>query len=123
MITAGAVLGFLGVGLGAFGAHGLKGIIGPERVDVWQTAVLYHLVHAVALLGVGLAGHVLTQKGPLVAAGWAFLLGVLLFSGSLYLLALTGVRILGAVTPFGGLAFLAGWALLAWAGWRSISQV
>lgn len=119
MIAVGAVYGLIGVAFGAFGAHGLKGVLGPDRIAVWETAVLYNLVHALALIGVGLAGYTLSAKGLLGVAGWAFVLGVLVFSGSLYLLALTGVRALGAITPVGGVAFLVGWLLLAWAGWRA----
>lgn len=100
-----ALVGFLGVALGAFGAHGLKDILTKhESVATWQTAVLYHLVHAVALLT--LASTPPFRRGP-----WtAFLLGVVLFSGSLYGLALTGMKWLGPVTPVGGVFFLVGWA-------------
>ena len=107
-----AAAGFLAVALGAFGAHGLKSRVEPELLAVWQTAVQYQLAHALALLCVAL---LLRQAGEaaLVWAGWSFLAGIVLFSGSLYLLVLTGVRPLGVVTPFGGLAFLAGWLALA----------
>jgi uncharacterized membrane protein YgdD (TMEM256/DUF423 family) len=102
-----AVLGFLGVALGAFGAHGLKSsFVLPDGADRWKTAVLYHLIHAVATLATG------RGDGRASASTWCFAAGVLLFSGSLYAMALTDVRWLGAVTPFGGVAFLAGWALL-----------
>lgn len=110
--------GFAGVVLGAFGAHGLRSHLSLERLDIWQTAVLYHLIHALALVGVGLAGQWLNARGVLALSGGAFVLGLLLFSGSLYLLSVTGTRILGAITPLGGVAFLAGWALLFWAAWR-----
>lgn len=116
-IRIAAVLGFLAVALGAFGAHGLKDRLTPDMLAIYQTAVLYHLVHAVALLGVG----ILAERAPstaLTGAGIAFTAGVLVFSGSLYALAVTGVRILGAVTPFGGLAFLVGWGALVWATLR-----
>lgn len=113
--------GASGVALGAFGAHGLRTQLGAA-IDTWQTAVLYHLVHALALLLVGLwlrfaagAG----TGGPLLVAGWSFVLGVLLFSGSLYALALGGPRMLGPVTPLGGAAFIIGWLALLWAGIRS----
>lgn len=106
-----AVLGFLGVGLGAFGAHGLKSRVTPEMLTIWQTGVLYHLVHAVALLGVGVLVERVSSSAVNVA-GWAFTAGVLVFSGSLYALVLSGVRVLGAVTPLGGVAFLVGWAAL-----------
>ena len=101
-----AVLGFLGVALGAFGAHLLKGSLTPEGLGWWETAVLYHLVHAAALLATG------DREGRTTPSSWCFAAGILLFSGSLYAMALTGVRTLGAVTPLGGLALLAGWLLL-----------
>ena len=99
----------LAVALGAFGAHGLKSRVSAEMLAVWQTAVLYHLVHALGLLLVGL----LTLHLPVRAGGWTLLAGIVLFSGSLYLMVLTGIRPLGMVTPLGGVAFLAGWLLLA----------
>jgi uncharacterized membrane protein YgdD (TMEM256/DUF423 family) len=109
---------FVAVALGAFGAHALKGRLAPDLTGVWQTAVQYHAWHALALLGVGL---LLLYRPDLRRAGWAgvlFAAGIVLFSGSLYALALTGVRGFGAVTPAGGAAFLAGWGLLAWTLWR-----
>ena len=99
----------LAVALGAFGAHGLKSRVSAEMLAVWQTAVLYHLVHALGLLLVGL----LVLHLPVRTAGWTLLVGIVLFSGSLYLMVLTGIRPLGMVTPLGGVAFLAGWLLLA----------
>ena len=101
-----AILGFLGVALGAFGAHALKDRLTPEGVDWWRTAVLYHLVHAASTLATGRDG------GRASAATWCFAGGVLLFSGSLYAMALTDARWLGAVTPLGGLALMSGWVLL-----------
>jgi len=106
-----AVFGFLGVALGAFGAHALRARLAPELLAVYQTGVLYHLVHAVALLGVG----VVATRAPSTSAtvaGWSFAIGIVLFSGSLYTLAITGIRPLGAITPFGGLSFLVGWLAL-----------
>jgi uncharacterized membrane protein YgdD (TMEM256/DUF423 family) len=110
-LLIGAVAGFLGVALGAFGAHGLRTRVSPEMLTVFETGVRYHMYHALAILIVAL---VLGRfDGWWVrAAGWSFTVGIILFSGSLYALALTGVTILGAVTPFGGLAFLAGWLCL-----------
>jgi uncharacterized membrane protein YgdD (TMEM256/DUF423 family) len=108
----GALMGFVGVGLGAFGAHGLKGRLSPDMLAVFETAVRYQMYHAVALLGVAAFIGRLEGRAVLVA-GWSFTAGILLFSGSLYALALTGVTILGAVTPIGGVAFLIGWAALA----------
>jgi uncharacterized membrane protein YgdD (TMEM256/DUF423 family) len=115
LLALAAANGFLAVLLGAFGAHALRGRLvgladGTRRLEWWQTASTYHLVHALAL---GLAALVVQKSGtPATAAGWSFFAGILLFSGSLYLMTLTGLRALGAVTPLGGLAFLAGWALL-----------
>lgn len=110
-----AILGFLGVALGAFGAHALKGRLTEGALAAYQTGIQYHLLHALALL---LCATLMTRvnHSGLVAAGWFFAAGVVLFSGSLYALAVTGVRALGAITPLGGLAFLVGWACLAWAG-------
>lgn len=103
-----AVAGFLGVALGAFGAHGLKEHLAedPARADWWQKAVLYHLVHAAAILGTARAG------GRASPSTWCFAAGIAVFSGTLYAMALGAPRWFGAVTPLGGLAFLAGWLLL-----------
>lgn len=113
-VLIGATYGFLGVLLGAFGAHGLKARLTPDMLAVWKTAVEYQFYHALALVLVGL----IASQRPSIAvtnAGICFALGVLVFSGSLYALALSGVRWLGAITPLGGLLFLIGWALLFWA--------
>lgn len=111
------VLGFLGVLLGAFGAHGLRGYLaridgGVERQQWWETAAHYHLTHALAL---AVAAYVVSRTHHVAAqvAGIAFMLGIVLFSGSLYTMTLTGFRGLGAVTPLGGLSFLVGWASIA----------
>jgi uncharacterized membrane protein YgdD (TMEM256/DUF423 family) len=117
-LALGALLAFAAVALGAFGAHALRARLAPDMAAVWQTAVQYHGWHALALVAVGL---VLLQRPEATAvaiAGWLFVAGVVLFSGSLYALALTGVRALGAVTPLGGVAFLAGWAAFAWGAWK-----
>lgn len=112
----GAVVGALGVGAGAFGAHSLEGRVSPDRLQVFETAVRYQLYHAIALLAVAWA--VSRWPGPLVqSAGYCFIGGILLFSGSLYALVLTDTPWLGAVTPLGGVAFIAGWVLLAGAAW------
>ncbi|MDM4770381.1 DUF423 domain-containing protein [Solimonas sp. SE-A11] len=111
-LALGASYGFLAVALGAFGAHALKAKLTPDLLAVWKTGVEYHFYHALALLAVGLLARQLQPSGALTTAGVCFALGVLLFSGSLYALALSGVRVLGAVTPFGGLLFLVGWACL-----------
>ena len=108
----GAVFGFLGVAAGAFGAHALRGRLSPEFLQVFETGARYQLIHALALVLVALVAE--RRPGRLAAAaGWLFTAGIVLFSGSLYALALTGTRAWGAVTPLGGLCFLAGWALLA----------
>ena len=111
-LLLGAIFGFLGVALGAFGAHGLRGRLSPEMLAVFETGVRYQMYHTLALLITGLV--MARIDGWLVhLAGWCFVAGILIFSGSLYALALTGVTVLGAITPIGGLAFLAGWACLA----------
>jgi uncharacterized membrane protein YgdD (TMEM256/DUF423 family) len=113
----GALLAALGVGAGAFGAHGLRARLSPELLSVFETGVRYQLIHALALMAVAWAAT--RWPGPAAnAAGWLFLGGTLLFSGSLYALTLTGIRALGAITPFGGVAFIAGWFALAWAVWQ-----
>jgi uncharacterized membrane protein YgdD (TMEM256/DUF423 family) len=112
-----AFAGFSGVALGAFAAHGLKSRLSAEYLAVFQTGTHYQLIHALALLGVAILA--LLAPGRLVnLAGGFFAAGILLFSGSLYLLTLTGIGKLGIVTPFGGLAFLAGWACLGMLAWR-----
>ncbi|MFO1316481.1 MAG: DUF423 domain-containing protein [Burkholderiales bacterium] len=118
-LVLGAVAMFVAVAAGAFGAHALKGRLSPEMAAVWQTAVQYQAWHALALLGAGaLRLHWPDRRGIGLACA-LFAAGIVLFSGSLYVLALTGVRGLGAVTPFGGVAFLAGWAVLAWTAARA----
>ena len=113
-LLLGSVAAFLAVALGAFGAHGLRGRLSPEMMAVFQTGVQYHMSHALALILV--AGIMGRMSGWLIqTAGWCFVAGIIFFSGSLYLLAVTGVTILGAITPIGGLLFLAGWACLAFA--------
>jgi uncharacterized membrane protein YgdD (TMEM256/DUF423 family) len=109
----GSLGGFLGVALGAFAAHGLRARLTPEMLTVFETGVRYHMYHVLAILATSAAiGH-LGAARLLTAAGWLFTAGIVLFSGSLYALALTGVSTLGAITPIGGLAFLGGWACLA----------
>jgi uncharacterized membrane protein YgdD (TMEM256/DUF423 family) len=113
----GALLGFLAVALGAVGAHLLADRFAPGRAETFELAARYHMYHALALLA---AGWVVGRwgGGSAVVAGWAFVLGILLFSGSLYVLSLGGPRWVAAITPVGGLAFLAGWLALAWAAYR-----
>lgn len=112
-LAIGSIAALLAVALGAFGAHGLKARIAPELLAVYKTGVEYHFYHALGLILVGLAAFHLRGSAYLRGAGWAMLAGIVLFSGSLYLLALTGLRWLGAITPFGGAAFIAAWGLFA----------
>jgi uncharacterized membrane protein YgdD (TMEM256/DUF423 family) len=114
----GAVAMFMAVALGAFGAHALKARLAPDMTAVWQTAVQYHAWHALALLAVGLLLAQYPGRFGLAWAGWLFVAGIALFSGSLYVMALTGIRGLGAITPLGGVAWLAGWVALAWSAFR-----
>jgi uncharacterized membrane protein YgdD (TMEM256/DUF423 family) len=113
-LVAGAVSGFFSVALGAFGAHALKEKLSARALEIYQTAVHYQMFHALALLALGLwasqNSHVDTTL-----PGWGFLAGVMIFSGSLYALAVTDIRILGAITPVGGVAFLVGWLTFAFA--------
>jgi uncharacterized membrane protein YgdD (TMEM256/DUF423 family) len=115
-VRLGAINAFLAVALGAFGAHGLRDRLTPQLLETYQTGAHYHLIHAIALLFVGLLVDRLTNDARAARlvrlAGTLFGAGILLFSGSLYALAITGIRPLGAITPFGGVCFLTGWALL-----------
>lgn len=113
IIVAGAVLAFLGVLLGAFGAHALKHRIDPELLAVYQTGVQYHIVHAIGIILVGVLVHALPSSKSLPIAGWTMVGGVIVFSGSLYVLSLTGIRAFGIVTPLGGFALLMAWLLMA----------
>lgn len=119
-LIAGAANGLLAVGLGAFAAHGLEARAGERELAAFETGARYHMYHALALLAVAWVA-AQAPSGYAAAAGWAFLAGILLFSGSLYVLGLTGSRALVMVTPVGGLAFMAGWLLLGVAGWRAAS--
>jgi len=113
-LAAGAALAGLGVALGAFGAHALRMQLSAEALGWWQTGVQYQMWHALALFALGLAGRAGTRL-----PAWLLGAGAAIFSGSLYLMALTGARWLGAVTPVGGLLMIAGWLLLAWRALRS----
>jgi uncharacterized membrane protein YgdD (TMEM256/DUF423 family) len=116
----GSLSAFIAVALGAFGAHALKARLAPEMLAVFETAVRYQMTHALALLAVAWA--CTRWPGSLVTtSGWLFVLGSVLFSGSLYALSLSGLRGLGAVTPIGGLAWLVGWGCLAWAAIKGAS--
>ena len=114
----GALSACVGIAAGAFGAHGLKSHLSPEMLSVFEVGVRYQMYHASALMA---AAWTQTRwpSSLVTTGGWLFVIGTVLFSGSLYLLSLSGVRWLGAVTPLGGLAFLAGWVCLAWAVWRA----
>jgi uncharacterized membrane protein YgdD (TMEM256/DUF423 family) len=112
-LAIGCIAALLAVALGAFGAHGLKARIAPELMPVYRTGVEYHFYHALGMILVGLAAFHLPESAYLRAAGWAMLAGIVLFSGSLYLLSLTGLGWLGAITPVGGAAFITAWALFA----------
>ena len=115
--TLGSLFAFLGVALGAFAAHALKGRVDADLLVIFETGVRYQMYHAFALLAVGWA----FTRWPctvLKVSGWLFVAGTIIFSGSLYALSLSGARWLGAITPIGGLALLAGWLCLAWATWR-----
>lgn len=119
-ITLASLSGMFAVILGAFGAHALKSRFDAYALGVWETAVQYHFYHALALLAVGVLALSQPQTTLLKSSGWLFLVGTLVFSGSLYILALTGTKWLGAVTPLGGLAFIGGWACLATASWKML---
>ncbi|MBB65881.1 MAG: hypothetical protein CMO81_12550 [Waddliaceae bacterium] len=112
-LLSSALLGFTAVGIGAFAAHYLKTRLSTEMAAVFEVGVRYHMYHALALLGLGLMFQ-LGQPKEFVWAGYCFISGICLFSGSLYALALTGTRILGAITPLGGVLLLLGWAYMAW---------
>jgi uncharacterized membrane protein YgdD (TMEM256/DUF423 family) len=112
LVAFGALNGLLSVAAGAFGAHALKERLDDRSLEIFETAARYQMFHALAMV---LCGVLATRA---TAAGWTFQVGIVIFSGSLYALALTGVKGLGAITPIGGLAFLVGWALLAWSAWR-----
>lgn len=115
LLLCATLSGFITVALGAFGAHALAGLMSERMREAWQTAVQYQGVHSLALLAVGLLAFRFPDDRWITRSGWLMLAGILLFSGSLYLLALTGLRPLALVTPFGGFCLLAGWATLAYA--------
>lgn len=120
-LVLGALSGGVAVALGAFGAHGLKARLAADLLATFETGVRYQMYHALALLAVAWAVARWSGSALPVAAGWLFVAGTVLFSFSLYALALTGVRWLGAITPLGGVAFVAGWLCLALAAWRMSS--
>ena len=117
-LTLAALLMFVAVAAGAFGAHALRNRLTPDMAAVWQTAVQYHAWHALGLAIVALFMIHVPERAGVGLAAWLFVAGIVLFSGSLYAMALTGTRALGAVTPIGGVALLAGWLALAFAASR-----
>lgn len=119
LLIAAGFVGLTAVAAGAFGAHALRGSLTPDLLAIYQTGALYHLVHAVALFGTALLSRNEAVAPLAFAAGIAFFVGIVIFSGSLYLLAITGLRWMGAITPIGGVSFMVGWALLIWAGFRA----
>ncbi len=119
-LTIGSIAMALAVGLGAFGAHGLKKVLTDELLDIFETGVRYHFYHAIGLLLIGFLAQQLPNSSLLQWSGWLMIGGILIFSGSLYLLAITGTRWLGAITPMGGLCFIASWILLAFAIWEGM---
>ncbi len=116
-VLLGAVFGGIAVALGAFAAHALAAHGAPRMLEVFETAVRYQMFHALALFAVAWVGQA-THAASARLAGWAFVLGIVLFSGSLYAMVFSGVRTLGMITPLGGVAFIIGWVALAVAGWR-----
>ena len=116
-VILGALFAFVGVAAGAFGAHVLKSRISAEMLAVFEVGVRYQMVHALGLIAMAWI-HTKWPSSLVTTGGWCFVIGIILFSGSLYLLSVSGIRWLGAITPFGGVAFLAGWACMAWAAWR-----
>ena len=120
-LVMGGIFMFAAVALGALGAHALRGHLDPQMTAVWQSAVQYHAWHAIALIGVGSLLLHFPSRGLRLAA-WLFVAGILLFAGSLYVIAVTGARSLGMITPLGGVAFLAGWATFAWSAWRDVRR-
>ena len=118
LLGCGGVMGFLGVALGAFGAHGLRDRLSESMMAAYQTGVLYHLVHAVALFSLGLCAQQ-WQSTALYGAGWCFVAGILIFSGSLYIYAVTGVGTWAMLTPVGGLCFLAGWGFVVFSAFSA----
>lgn len=119
-LLIGSIVMALGVGIGAFGAHGLEPRISERMMKNYQTGVQYHMIHGLGIIAVALAGMKMTSSLLLTGAGWAFLIGIIFFSGSLYVMALTGITKLGAITPIGGLAFIIGWILLGTFAVRSL---
>ncbi|MBM7714431.1 DUF423 domain-containing protein [Siminovitchia sp. FSL H7-0308] len=111
-IILGAINAFLSVALGAFGAHGLENKLEPKYLEIWKTGVQYQMFHAMGLIAIGIISGKIGASSLLSWSGWLMLIGIILFSGSLYVLSTSGIKVLGAITPFGGVAFLVSWVLL-----------
>ncbi|GER66326.1 UPF0382 membrane protein YwdK [Weizmannia acidilactici] len=111
-VLLGAINAFLSVALGAFGAHGLQGRMEQKYLDIWETGVRYEMYHALGLMAIGILSGMIKSSALLNWSGWLMFIGIVLFSGSLYVLCLTKINVLGAITPIGGIAFLAAWVLL-----------
>jgi len=119
-LTIGSIAMALAVSLGAFGAHGLRGKLSAEMLDIFETGVRYNFYHAIGLLIIGIIAYQLPDSGLLKWSGWLMVGGIIIFSGSLYLLALSGIRWMGAITPIGGLCFIVSWILLALTVWKGL---
>ncbi|MDG1772972.1 MAG: DUF423 domain-containing protein [Oceanicoccus sp.] len=122
LLIIAAISGLLAVAIGAFGAHGLKGRVTTDLMAVYQTGVQYHFYHTLALLLVGILMLQFPEVSLLTWTGWLFIAGIIIFSGSLYVMALTGIKWLGAITPIGGVAFIAGWLTMAIAVYKHIGE-
>ncbi|MDH5360965.1 MAG: DUF423 domain-containing protein [Gammaproteobacteria bacterium] len=118
LIPLGAIMALLGVALGAFGAHALKGQLDGYYLEIYKTGVIYHLVHALGIILIGIIAQNSVNSGRVILSGYLMVGGIVVFSGSLYLLAITGQRWLGAITPIGGILFLLAWGLLALTKWK-----
>lgn len=118
LLTAATLSAMLAVILGAFGAHALRKMVSPDLLTVYHTGVQYHMYHSLGAIAVGVLFVLFPDRSLLLCAGWVMLAGIVVFSGSLYLMTLTGIRILGAITPFGGVAFIVAWAMVALALFR-----
>jgi len=119
-LIIGSIAMALAVGLGAFGAHGLKEILTDEMLDIFETGVKYHFYHAIGLLVIALVAQLIPNSSLLQWSGWLMLAGIIIFSGSLYVLSISGIRWMGAITPIGGLCFILAWILLALASWQNL---
>ncbi len=119
-LIIGSIAMAFAVGLGAFGAHGLKEILTDEMLDIFETGVKYHFYHAIGLLVIALVAQLIPNSSLLQWSGWLMLAGIIIFSGSLYVLSISGIRWMGAITPIGGLCFILAWILLAIASWQNL---